>query len=266
MEKYEFKKKKGNYKFLLILFLIAGGYAFFFTSTSWMPSGAAATLLTPLGQEQTWEERTFQIIRWEYSESQQLMEIEMDIRNQSFDGVNIYQYSAVDRAGDNLSVTTVIEEPDWAVLQIQGISSSFGEISIRVAIPGKDELSPLRLYTNVNDVKKVERLTKKDRTGYRRGRFEQQIETYRKEIQKKEKRIQTLTFQNEQMQLEISRLQGDISYQTEEQKEETESRVNEIAENQTSNQEEMEKLQAQIEELQERIQLIEKQIAEWEQK
>lgn len=266
MGKYEFKKKKGNFMFLLILFLIAGGYAFFFTSTSWMPSGAAATLLTPLGEEQTWEERTFQIIRWEYSEVQQMMEIEMDIANQSFDGVNTYEYSAVDRTGDDLSVTAVIEEPDWAILQIQGISPSFGEISLRVAIPGKDELNPLRLYTNVNDVKKVEKLTKKDRTGYRRGRFEQQIETYQKEIQKKEKRIQTLTLQNEQMQLEINRLQGDTAYQTEEQKEETESRVNEIAGNQTSNQEEMEKLQAQIKELQDRIQLIEKQIAEWEQK
>lgn len=265
MGRYEFKKKKGNFKFFLILFLIAGGYAFFFTSTSWMPSGVAANLLTPLGEEQTWEDRTIQIIRWEYSEAQQLMEIEMDIGNQSFDGVNTYQYSAVDRSGDDLTVTPIIEEPDWVILQIKEISPSFGEMSLRVAVPGKEEVDLLRLYTNVNDVKKVSKLTKKNRAEYRRGRFDQQIATYQDQIQKKEKQIQTLTLQNEQMQLEIERLQSGTTYQTEEQKEETENRVNGIVENQTSNQEEMEKLQAQIKELQDRIILLKKQISEIDQ-
>lgn len=262
MAKYEFKKKKGNLKFYLILFLIAGGYLFFFSSLTWMPAGTNSEMLTPLGEEQEWAERTIEIVRWDYSESQELMEIEMDIKNNTFDGVNCYTYSAIDRAGDTLTVQKIIEEPDWVVVQIKGVTSSFGEVSFRIDIPEKKEIDTLRLYTNKNSVRGVNKLEIKDRNGYRKGRFELQIAEYKKEIQQKEKQMNTIVSQNEQMQLEIERLQNESQYQTEEQKEETNARITEITGKMTSNQEETENLQKDIEECRKRIALAEKQIVE----
>lgn len=260
---YELKKKKGSAIFFFTISLFIGGYMFFFSSTLWMPAGSAASLLTPIGEDTSWEERTFQIIRWDYCEKTRVMEVEMDVHNNSYDGINTYAYSAVDRNSDKLTVEKIIEEPDWIILQIKGISERFSEMSLRVGMDREgSEADMLKLYTNVNAVNKVESITKQDRNGYRTLRFETQMAAYEKEIDKKEKQISQLTKQMEQMQGEIERLQSDLDYQTEEQKEETDTQIKEIEGNKTSSSEEIEKLQQEIRELTDRISLIKKQMAE----
>lgn len=260
---YEIKKKKGSIVFFLIIFLFIGGYMFFFSSTLWMPTGSAASLLTPLGENTSWADRTFQIIRWDYCEDTGIMEIEMDVHNNSYDGINNYNYSALDRNNDKLEVDRIIEEPDWIILQIKGVSAKFREVSLRVEMKSEDSNTDmLKLYTNVNAVNKVTSITKQDRSGYRRNRFETQIANYERGINKKENQISRLKSQISQMQGDIERLQSGMDYQTEKQKEETDDQIKEIEGNKTSNLGEIEKLQQEIRELTERINLTKKQMAE----
>ncbi len=61
------------YIFLCFLFMDAG-------------KSVGTSLLTPLRENVQWSERTLQIRRWEYCEAEKIMEVEIDIDNQSFDG------------------------------------------------------------------------------------------------------------------------------------------------------------------------------------
>lgn len=263
MASYEMKKKKGNLPLFLLVFFFAGGYLFFFSSTVWMPASSSATLLTPLAEDTQWEDRTFQIVRWDYCEKTGTMEVELDVQNNAYDGIDKYLYSAKDRKNSDLTVETVIQEPDWIVLQIKKIKKNFGEMSLRIDMPAeKKEADTLHLYTNMNDVTRVDTLKTKDRAGYQRGRFEIQIENYQKTIAGKEKQILSLGKEKEQMQEEINRLQKKTAYQTEEQKEETDTQIKDIQGNIATKEEEIQKLQTESEELKERIVLANKQIEE----
>lgn len=260
--KYELKKRKGNFVFFIILFFFAGGYLLFFSSTVWMPAGSAADLLSPLEEDITWQNRTFTIFRWEYARKASVMEVELDVENNAFDGKNSYQFEAIDRNNDELKVEPVIEDPDWIVLRIEGVDESFGEMSLRLYVAGAEE-NPLRLYTNVNDVDTVETLDKKSRAGYRRGRIEREIEKHKKQIQEKEKKIASLTGQKNQMQEEIKRLSQEAEYQTEEQRTESSGRIDDIRAEINSNQEDIQKLTAEIQELNKRISLAEEQMKQF---
>lgn len=263
MSVYERKKRKGSMVFYLVLFFFAGGYLLFFSSNVWMPVSLSASLQTALGEDTEWNGRFFRIVRWDYCEDLEMMEVEMDVRNDSFDGINKYDFHAADRRGGSPVVETVIGEPDWIVLQIKNVSGNFGELSLRVDLPEKtEEAETLKLYTNMNDVNRVSSIEKKDRKGYQRGRVMLQIEEYKKQIREKQDRMKELAEQSGQMQEEIRRLQEDNAYLTEEQKQEADSRIQEIEGNRKGNTEETEKLRQEISELVERIQLAEKQITD----
>lgn len=261
--KYERKKRSGNRLFFFLVFFFTGGYLFFFSSMAWMPKSVAANLVTPLGEDTQWKNRTFRVIRWDYEESSGKMEVELDVSNDSYDGKNQYSYAAVDRAADKLKVETVMEKPDWIILQILGVDDDFGEMSLRIGMKGNDaEEEALRLYTNTHDVNRVSSLVKKDEIGYRSQRLQMDIENNQQVISKLESGIQKLQKESEEMQKEITRLKESIEYQTLEQQEDTLSRVNEIQGNCTANSDEIAKKQQEIEERKTRISLLEKEICE----
>ncbi len=256
-------RKKGSLAFYLVLFFFAGGYLLFFSSHVWMPASLSASLQTALGEEVQWAGRTLKVIRWDYCEETERMEVELELRNDTFDGVDQYRFHAAVRGSGKPVVETVIGDPDWIILQIQDVPGSFGELSLRMDLPQEQEgVETLKLYTNVNAVNRVSRLEKKDRTGYQKERALFLIEGYRKEIQEKQDSIKALENQDRKMQEEIGRLQKDTGYQTKEQMQETESRIMEIEGDRKGKAGEREKLQQEIRELEERIQLTEKQVAD----
>lgn len=262
-----FTFRKGSLVFYLVLFFFAGGYLLFLSSSTWMPASLSASLQTPLGEDTEWAGRSFRIVRWDYCEEMEMMEVEMNVQNDSFDGINQYVFQAAVRSGGSPVVETVIGEPDWIILQIKEIPRSFGELSLRVDLPqatAEAETDTLKLYTNVNDVNRVSSIKKKDREGYLCGKVMLQIEEYKKQIEEKQDRMEALAAQSVEMQEEIGRLQKDTGYLTEEQKQETDSRITEIEGDIKGNMEETEKLQQEISELEERIRLAEKQIQDME--
>ena len=81
-----------------------------------MPASADASYLTNIGEENKWEDRYITINRWQYSENQHLMEVDLTVDNKSYDGINKYKYSAVDLMGNVLKCEAKIEEDNWIVL------------------------------------------------------------------------------------------------------------------------------------------------------
>lgn len=261
MKSYSFKKKKGNLPLFLALFLFVGGYLFFFSSNYWMPANLSAKLQTELRENINWGERTVQIRRWEYLEADAVMEVELDVTNHSYDRKNHYYYSALDRSGKQLTVEAVLEESDWIILRISEIKKDFGEISLRLMKSENDE-NILRLYTNANDVKRVDSLPKRDKAGYQVLRLQEDMAVYEKQNQSYEKKIKKLQEKTARMLEEIEHLQSKSSYQTEEQLLETDERVKEIQAEMEENEESVASLTEKIKENRKRIDLLNKHISQ----
>ena len=255
------KKRKGNFALFGLLTILIAGYMFFFSSTVWMPTNLSAQLQTPLNENVQWGDRTLQLIRWDYCEAEQIMEVEINIENNSYDGKNHYRYSAVDRSNEQLTVDTIIEDSNWIILRINNVKEEFGEVSLRLDMPENTD-NTLKLYTNVNAVNRVAELKKRDRRGYQRLSLKRKAEAYEKEIQSLEKKKQLLAEKNERMRDEVIRLQNDLFYQTEEQREEQENKINDINSGINTNLDDIQSYEKQIEEKRERIELIEKQMSQ----
>ena len=116
MNTINFKKNKESIRFFIIIFFFVGGYAFFFSSMYWMPASVDASYLTKVGIENTWNNRHITITRWDYSEEQGVMEVELSVENKSYDGKNTYDFSAVDLRGRKLTIDTQVTDTDWIVL------------------------------------------------------------------------------------------------------------------------------------------------------
>lgn len=169
----------------LALIVIIGGYLFFFTSNLWIPHNASAKKQTPLNESVEWADRAITIERWDYCEQGGLMEVYMDIKSNTYDGIYAYKYEAVDRSEDNLKVSAAVEEPEWLVLRISGISNDFGEISLRLTHRG----DTIRLYTNVKKVNRVKSLHKKARKITRLSEWKQKLVSIKKPLLQKKKRL-----------------------------------------------------------------------------
>lgn len=256
---YMRQKKKGNFFLFLAVTIILGGYALFFTSNTWMPE-KKAELVTALGKGQSYQNRTFCVERWDYCEEAGVMEVELGVENDAYDGVNTYRYEAADRTGEELTVETVLEERDWIILQIRGLSEDFREVSLRISLPEDEGMDPLRLYTNVNEVNRVEALAVKDRQTYLINRLSREIESCEKTRKKNEKKIGKLQKKNEEIQAEMERLTAELDWQTQSEQEDTQAEITEMEIQISSNEEKAAELTAANEELDQRILLKQKQI------
>lgn len=243
--------------FILIFAVFIGGYGFFFTSMWWMPTGGNGTMQTEINEELQWSEgRQIRIIRWEYSEEQKLMEVELVIDNTSFDGVNSYEYAAAERNKGDLEIKTILEEPDWVILRIENVPRKFSDIVVHVIHPESGDY--FSVYTNVNAVSRVNRIEAKDRDGYLLARYDNEMEGYQDEIEKLQENIQEARKSINTVTQEKELLETKKEYQTESEKEQTENAVldadSQIEELNGS----ITDWQAEINEYQERIRNLEK--------
>lgn len=261
MNRIGFLRNKDSIYFVIIIFLFIAGYSFFFTSRLWMPPGSDVRYFTNLNEEVNWGSRTVKIIRWDYCNKSKIMEVELDVANKEYDGKNVYDFEALEYGGEELSVKKIVEEADWIVLQISGLPKRWSEVSLRMFVEGTNE-DRLKLYTNVKNVNKVEKIAEKDINGYRVGRFEKEVLNYQNEINDKNKQIESLTTEIENIQAEMARLEDGKTYQTELQIEATNEKISEANIKMISNQEKIVELQEEIAEINKRIEMVKLQINE----
>ena len=91
------RRKRGDAGTRIFLAVFLAGYVFFLSSNLWMPVSGNAERLTPIGQTSEYEGRRVTLISWTYGTSQEEMEVEIDVVNRRFDGIDTYAFSAVEQ-------------------------------------------------------------------------------------------------------------------------------------------------------------------------
>lgn len=165
-----FRKAKGTYFFYIFIFFFIGGYALFFSSRGWMSTQSLAKKQTELHKEVEWENRKVRIIRWEYSEEQHLMEVELDITNTKcfFVGNHAKRLYVTESVIEIMSVMSLLEEPlsfDYLALAGVGKADSIQTYLVR-------DWEAIYLGTNQDEhgreaAEHMERLVKKKRPDIR---------------------------------------------------------------------------------------------------
>jgi len=158
-------KKQKNILIIFIV-LILSGYMFFFMSPL-LFSDSSEIKQTPFNKNQSLGNgRTVSVSSWEYSQKQALMEVQLDISNTNYDGLDLYDFAVVTKSGSYKSVKIyqVVQDSDFVVLLIKGIPENFKITSLRMAVHGGDG-TIIKLYTSEDTVtycKEIKEKTKKD--------------------------------------------------------------------------------------------------------
>lgn len=192
----------------IALIVIISGYLLFFLVSRFLPS-TRALLYTPVGEEMEFgQSRLYTISRWDYSPSQKIMEVELDIVNNAFDGHDTYNFQARQRAGQTTQLDTeiIIEEPSFVVIQILGVADKFEEVSLLWSPQGIDNYGICKLYTNKDVVNRVENISVKTKEEYYLDRLKRNLESHKEtldslnaQISENRKTIQEILAQNEEI-------------------------------------------------------------------
>lgn len=235
------KRAKKKKSIILRIFLIVffGGYALFFTSNSWYPSSSNLVSATKINRETSWVNRQVSILSWTYSESQRLMEVQLEINSTAVDGIDNYEYSALDRKKGFFNVTPVIEQDDFVVLHITGIDKGWSEISLRMQIPKNKQTDDnskkvLKLYTNKKAVQRTNTIKNKTTADYMMERLNSKVSGYESAIANLQKENNNIQSQIDARNKDINDLRGREEYQTENEIEKTEAMIKQ-AENDNEN-------------------------------
>lgn len=250
--------------YILVIFLFAAGYLFFFTSNYWMPVTTSATAYTAMGRELSWNGKSITLTRWDYCEKDHVMEVEIDIRNLAYDGQNQYQFSAQSRGGKQITVTPVIEDEDWIILHLADIPERWSEILVWMDQKNHSgqTADALKLFTNINDVNRVDKIETKDWTGYRKQRFENQIALYQDQVAGYQREIADSQNKIQEIEAEVTRLYGTKKYQTMDEQEQTDQSIESARKEIAKKEQEILDQQTEINQLTEKIKLIQKQMEE----
>lgn len=261
MQKLKWKNILNNMSFLFPIFFFIGGYLFFFTSNAWMPSALSATAWTEIGEVSTWNGREITLVRWDYCKKSNTMEIELDIRNTSYDGINSYDFLALDTKGNRPGTEIIIEEPDWVIVQIKDVPEKWSELQLRMDMEN-NSTGYYKIFTNINDIHRVNAIAKKDWNGYRIGRFESQMTVCQEEIRQDKEAIQKLEKEKVEIKKEITRLEKGKKYETTSQQEDTDKVIADADGKYSDAERTILAYQEDIAELEEEISMLQKQMSE----
>lgn len=255
-------KKSIFFPTFIVIFIV--GYAFFLTSKLWYPNGDDLVTATKLNTEKIFNGRTVKVMRWDYSKSQGLCEVELDISNQQYDGIDTYDYEAILPSGKELDIKNIIEKPDFVVLHIT-VPKNWQEISLRLRLPEKAHTSDsttLKLYGTIQSVQNVSNIKEMSFLDYQIRRLDDSIQFYNKEIGKNAKSIATLTEKYNHMSTTIADLNSQKQYMTEEEISDTDQTIASTQSDQKEIQNQIDALKADNEEYTQRIEKTQAQITD----
>lgn len=244
-------KKNKNLFLGVFIFLFCGGYFLFFTSKTWLQTDSDLIKATALQKTQPFQERDITVGRWDYSEKQNMMEIELDILNRSVDGIDTYKYNAIERTKGNLKVEAVVNEPDFVILRIYDVPVKWREISIHIQLDDNSEV--MKIYTNKNAVTRLDKINDMTETEYRIAKVEGTISKYEKEIDSLQKEQEEIQEKIDQLNLNIRQLTESKEYQTDKEQIETDQLISQSGTEIESAEKQLEDNNAEIEEYRERI-------------
>ena len=247
---------------LLLLAVILAGYLVFLTSSHWMPASSAGSLLTPLDEAVTYEGREMTVRRWDYCEAEQVMEIELDVTNNTFDGLDSYTYYLRTRTGDEIQgyrIAPVVETPRFLVLQAKQIPAGFQDVALYIQIADPDaDHDYLTVYTNNTAIGRAETLPEQTEPEYRKNRISREIRQVQDTIDKNNAASREAQEKITRIKDAIAEMESDKIYQSPGQAEESDKQIAAYMQQQKDAEATVEELKLQNQELEEKIHGLER--------
>lgn len=249
-------KNNKNSSFVLFIIFFISGYTFFLSSYTWFPSVGTAKNFTSLDTTLTLDNHDLTLKNWTWCEQQNLMEVEIDVINNNYDGNDKYLFSCRDQQFNSLEVTPVIEDKNLLVYHIK-VPEGFKELSFRIKIDKGNENTKydnmIRFYTNSKIVDRVNKIESLSINEYYIQRLERTIVIYNKEIGSYQKYIDELDNKISTAKQEINRLTETINLLSSDDTEKTEKRIETIKNSITDFQSEKTKTEESIFTIQDKI-------------
>lgn len=244
------------------LFVLVGGYLFFFSSPFWMPPDYSGVTASRIGEEQQAENRTIRLMKWDYCETQQNMEVILEIDSQAIDGIEHYTYRVMERNQGMVTATPVIERADLVVLHLENLPRKWAELSLQMRLPeskasAMNESGELgRFYTTRKDVHRVKKIEVQAPRQYEREVIEQTIQIHVQEIQSCEQRIAAEKQTISEAEETIRDLRSELKFETETEQLETQEQIHSVEAEEQAARERIQEQEQTIRELQEQNRLL----------
>lgn len=217
-----------NIVFFMFCVMFVGGYGFFLTSSFFMAGSNSHKVYSPLMDIYKLNDKEIQIVEWQYSQKQKLMEIILKINSQAYDSNNQYSVNARTKAGENLECEKIFEDPGLLVVHIKGVQKNFKELSFRVSNTqsNNSDGDELKLYTNSEMVKRVEKITDKNKNDYIRLQLQRNLQIYKEQIQQYQNQIKSTEQKIDDAQEFILTLEEKKKYQIDNDLDQTNNLIN----------------------------------------
>lgn len=205
-----------------------GGYIFFLNSQAWIPGGVAYRT-TALNQEiKMADGNTIKIVRWDYSPSQRIAEIELEIDDKIFESGKTYSiacYSKTNQDETKVNIKPIIQEQDYFVVQMEA-PNGWGQLSFHIQVNDEKYNGQLtKLYTSNDTVEVVDEIQATTKEGYLQKRMQREIEELKESIQSLKEENVNLKEKAENIKAKNSELEENKKYQTRIEIEETEKSI-----------------------------------------
>lgn len=226
--KYSVSSNK-NIKLILFILIIIFGYAFFLLSNLFI-SGEGNLKYTKLDEQQDFENCQITINRWDYSPSQNIMEIELGIEKHDYTEKQSFSFSAVSRPENNeLKVKKQIERNDFFIIHISEIKDNWKEISLRIDMNYNDKSSnQLKLYSNYKRINKVDSIKNMSEKDYLIKSLKTKLKSYNNHIDELNDTINKNNKNIDEYNKKIEELSGNKKYLTNSQIDEMNDNISDI--------------------------------------
>ena len=221
------EKQKNNVllSILIIIFLI--GYTVFFTSRLWMGTSGELIDPTKFYISQTADDRDITLYRWNYSQKQKLMEIDVEIINNSLNTDSEYEFSATDRNKGKIDSKISYSNDNFFSLRLTDVPRDWSEISLKISKADSQDVL-IKLYTNKESCKEITEIDELNGNEYMIRHFNDIKEFLQLQIDEENNQIISNNEEISGINKQIKKYKDDESYQTNKEKETTNQKISSL--------------------------------------
>lgn len=223
-------RANGNLILKVMFFIMIAFYVFSFSSNYIFAPKEADLLYTPLKQDNPIDNLNVQINDWKYSKSQNMMEVDLTLDDESADLYDLSFLSKARMTGNelqNLDSKVMYQSSSYIVIFIKDIPENYNEVLLSVTSELKTNNSSesVSLYTNRYKATKVDKIAKKTDIEYQVDRLNIGLENYQNKIDSSQKKINNYNKTITDSTKEIEKLREEQQYLTTDEIAESEDKI-----------------------------------------
>ena len=190
----KFLKKHQNVSMSVFVIFVISGYFFFIFSKNIFHEKSDLKY-TEINSKETLEQeqREITLNKWVYCPDTQEMEVEFDVVNATYDGIDTYKVTACNRQKRQYVTSVVLSSPTMQVIRIKNVEEQeFSELrlALQVDYAGTVSKEMAKFYTNAEKVERVDKIVDYNTTEeYYIAKLNTYIANYQNEINEIQRNI-----------------------------------------------------------------------------